>query len=93
MYRNEHGGNFKMKKKSLILVLLSLGIMTGCASRIEAVPVYMEENAAVAEEETVDTLCAKEVKTIVYRDDSHLNSSGFPVTVRKESACKYGGGI
>lgn len=85
-----------MNKKLVLLVLLSLGIMSGCVSKIETVPVYMEEETVVCdtckEDQTVDILCAKEVKVVTYRDNCNY-SCGFPVTVRKHSTCKYGGGM
>ena len=79
----------------LVIAAASLVIISGCAGKVEAVPVYVENEVACescGKNESVDALCAKEVKVIKYKDACQ-SGCGFPVTVRKHSTCKYEGGM
>ena len=84
-----------VKSKWTLLVLLSVFFFSGCASKIDAVPVEKKDNVlcdSCGENESVDAVCAKEVKVVRYKDACN-HGCEFPVTVRAKSSCKYGGGM
>ena len=82
-----------MKKTLLGFGLIIVLMMTGCASRIDAVPVFVEsqEECHSCKEDFVRT-CTHEIKVVNYKDRC-TNNCSFPVTIRNKSTCRYGGGM
>ncbi len=85
-----------MKKIVIFFGISLIFILNGCSSRIDAVPVAVETheecNSCKEKETNPVKTCPQEIKTINYVSKCD-SCSGFPVTVRKTSTCKYGGGM
>jgi len=83
-----------MINKILLLLTLLIVMFSGCASRIEAIPVstHEEEVFTACKETKSSETCSKEVKVVHYNNDC-FGICDFPVTVRTKSTCKYGGGM
>ena len=86
-----------MKKIILLLAVISMLMMSGCASNSVDIDVLerIKEKVTPCEsctEKVADTTCTKEIKVIIYTDRCKHNC-GFPVTVRKKSTCKDGRGM
>lgn len=83
----------KSNLQFLLIIAATTLVISGCASKIDATPiVVVEEFCDTCENDSNDITCAKEVKVVHYNDRCN-GTCGFPVTVRRNSTCKFGGGM